>query len=317
MNKRKPAVFISHAGPDYKFAEELKDALSKVGIDAHLDQVELRVGDNIIRWMNDAASESDYMIVLLSPNSLGRYWVETEWSSALMKEADLRRTFVLPAILPGVKDGDIPFLLRAKAYIDFRVDVEGGLMKLINRIKQDMQVARDLARLPSPAPHEAQEQVLSKTEKDDELIEVIVHSNRFGRNFRFIVPSTATPSYIISLLRSTFNLKWNNIDEDLLVELSYTYSLRWRGNGLSLHTPLCELGIPNGTRLELWIQVTLTDLLEGKKVSREEIHFCLSQFNIERDLDKTTQRLLMLKDRSFTSAQIAQIAKKYFSHVDS
>jgi len=283
MNKRKPAVFISHAGPDYKFAEELKDALSKVEIDAHLDQVELHVGDNIIRWMNDAASESDYMIVLLSPNSLGRYWVETEWSSALMKEADLRRTFVLPAILPGIKDGDIPFLLRAKAYIDFRVDVERGIMKLINRIKQDMQVARDLARLPSPAPHEAQEQVLSKTEKDDELIEVIVHSNRFGRNFRFIVPSTATPSYIISLLRSTFNLKWNNIDEDLLVELSYTYSLKWRGNELSLHTPLCELGIPNSTRLELGIQVTLTDLLERKKVSREEIRYYLSHLNIERD----------------------------------
>jgi len=317
MGKKKPVVFISHAGQDSEFAEKLREILSKVGINSHLDQVELKVGDNIIRWMNNAAGESDYMIVLLSPNYLGRYWVEIELSSALMKEADLRRTFVLPAILPGVKDEDIPFLLRAKAYIDFRKDIEAGVMKLVNRIKQDEQVARDLGKLPCPAPHEAQEQVLSGIEKDDELIEVIVHSNRFARNFRFVVPKSATPSYILSLLRSTFNLKWNNIDEDLLVELSYTYSLRYQGNELPLDTPLHELGIPNGARLELWIQVTLTDLLENKEISRETVFYCLTKFQIERDLEKTTQYLLQFKDRTFTPARIAQIAKKYFSHVDS
>jgi hypothetical protein len=250
MDKKRPSVFISHAGPDSKFAEELQKALSTVGINAHLDQVELKVGDNIIRWMNEAAGESDYMIVLISPNSLGRYWVEIEWSSALMREADLRHTFVLPAILPGVKDEDIPFLLRAKAYIDFRTDGEADLLKLINRIKQDEQVARDLGKLPCPSPREGQNQFLSEIGKNHELIEVIVHSNRFGRNFRFIVPMSASPSYILSLLRSTFNLKWSNIDEDLLVELSYTYSLRYQGEGLPLHTSLHESGILNGARLE-------------------------------------------------------------------
>ncbi len=118
------------------------------------------------------------------------------------------------------------------------------------------------------------------------------------------------------MLRSALKLKWNNIDEDLLVELSYTYSLQWNGKALSLNSTLEELGIPNGASLELWIQVTLIDLLEGKEVSKETIYLCLMRYHIQLDLDKTMQYLLKF-DRTFTSTRIAQIAKKYFSHIDS
>ena len=86
-------VFISHAGPDADFARWVADGLQNVGIEACLDQLEIKAGDNIVTWMSGGIGESDYLLLLLSPKSLDRYWVEMEWSSALMKEAHLRRTF--------------------------------------------------------------------------------------------------------------------------------------------------------------------------------------------------------------------------------
>jgi hypothetical protein len=156
MNKRDsqhPTVFVSHAVPDSEFAKGIADSLNRGGIKAHLDQVEIKVGDNIITWMNNAAGESDYLLVLLSPSSVGRYWVEIEWSNALMKEADLRCSFVIPAVLPGLDDSEIPFLLRFRSYLDFRKDTEKAFLQLVSRLKEDELVHRDLGCFSMPCPH--------------------------------------------------------------------------------------------------------------------------------------------------------------------
>nr|MBC8521176.1 toll/interleukin-1 receptor domain-containing protein [Methanomicrobia archaeon] len=265
MAKTIPTVFISHASPDKSEALKLHDALKSVGINAHLDQVELEYGDNIITWINNSVQESDYLLILVSANSVGRYWVETEWSAALMKEADLRRTFVIPVLLPGVSDSQIPILLRAKLFVDFRTNTEAPLLQLVNRIKQDEQIARDRGQLPTPAPLTAQQGIFNSFSDSDEWIEVIVFSSRFGRKFRFTVPKKATPSYLLAMLRDSLNLKWSNIDENIFVELSYTYAIGFNGDHLSLDTPLSEAGVTNGSILELWIRVTLTDLLEDSQ----------------------------------------------------
>jgi hypothetical protein len=348
MSDRAPSVFISHAGPDSDHALQLHRALCAVGVEARLDQIELHLGDNFIRWMNEAASESDYLLVLVSPNSLGRYWVETEWSAALAREADLRRTFVIPVVLPGVEDKAIPFLLRAKIYLDLRKDEEASLLTLINMLKHDQQIARDRGRCPSPAPLTAQEEVYDDFRDCSEWLRVIVYSNRFSRTFKFMFPAEATPSYILGLLRSKLNLKWSNIDTDLMVELSYTYAIGFRGKNLPLDTPIRESGVTNDSMLELWIRVTLTDLLEkqgkGQKVGlaldgpgktslmRACYFVAVRTINSDVLLDKIgadsskkdeaikreTDRImkLLMLNRDFTPAQIAMIAERYFAHVD-
>lgn len=342
MPNQTPTVFISHAGLDTDCALELQKALCTVGINAHLDQVELRLGDNVIKWMNDAASESDYMLVLVSQNSIGRYWVETEWSAALAREADLRRTFVIPVILPGVDDKSIPFLLRAKIYLDMRNDREAAVIQLINQLKQDQQIARDRGRFPSPAPMEAQEDVIHDFRENQDWLKVIVCSNRFARTFRFDLPANVTPTYILALLQSKLNLKWNNIDSDLMVELSYTYSIVFNGKRLPLDTPIRESGVENGSKLELWIQVTLTDLLEKQtknqnasivlqeatmtesKIARYLTHALIirnrfaEETKHEAAVEAGAERImkLLMVNRDFTGAQIALIAERYFAHVD-
>jgi hypothetical protein len=306
-----PTIFISHAGPDSDFARWIAESLGKVGIKAHLDQVEIKVGDNIVTWMNDAAEESDYLLLLLSPLSVDRYWVKVEWSNALMKEAALRRTFVIPAILPGLDDSKIPFLLSSKLYLDFREDTEKALLQLISRLKEDELVHRDLGSYPSPAPISMVKQVEKAFPDAQNTIEVIIHSNRFGRNFRLQVPANATPSYIMGMLRDVLHLKFSNIDEVVGVELSYTYYLKHNGEAITLNTPLEKAGVQNGDRLEFWIHVTLRDLIEDKEIG-EKVFFHLYKIG----LDQITDDIRRARKRAFSSAEIAHIASKFFAHVD-
>jgi len=129
-----PTVFISHSGHDFSFAQKLVRDLARYGIRSHLDKTELRVGDRFVKWMSDAARTCDYMVALLTPDSSG-YWFEVEWTAALAREKYLKRVFLIPALLFGTKEEDIPPLLASKIYIDFRKDYSAGLRDLVQRIK--------------------------------------------------------------------------------------------------------------------------------------------------------------------------------------
>jgi len=308
---RAVAVFISHAGPDSDFARWLAEGLGQVGITARLDQAEIRAGDNIVTWMNDAIGESDYLLVLLSPQTRDRYWVRMEWSSALMKEAHLRRAFVIPVLLPGLQESDIPDLLRAKAFLDFRADVDAAFLQLVSRLKDDELAQRELGRLPTPAPRNVVAHIEAHLPFDSTAIDVIVHSNRFGRSFRLRVPPTATPSYLMGMLRETLNLKFSNVDHDLGVELSYTYTLRHDGQALPLNQTLADSGVKDGDRLALWIRVTLRDLVEDKALG-DQVFFHMYQAH----LSAMTDELRRARKRAFSSSEIARIASQFFDHVD-
>jgi hypothetical protein len=174
-------------------------------------------------------------------------------------------------------------------------------------------------------------------------IEIIVYSNRFARSFRFKIPESATPSYLLGLLREELNLKWNSVDTDLLVELNYTYAIAWNGKHLPLNTSVVESGVSNGDSLELWVRVTLKDMLEENRAKASDSswltgagkeHFLArrlftvafeanprllldsSAFEKAIDTELSKAMKLIAENRKFSSSQIALIADKYFSHVD-
>jgi hypothetical protein len=309
--KRSPVVFISHAGPDSAFAIWLSEGLAKVGIASRLDQTEIKAGDNIVIWMSTAVAESDYLLALLSPVSTKRYWVELEWSSALMKEAELRRTFVIPAVLPGLADPDIPTILKPRKYIDFRQGNEAPFLEVVARLKDDELAARDLGRLPDPAPSTMVDEIAGAFPDAAETLEVLIHSNRFGRSFRVRIPADAKPNYLLGMLRSTLKLKFSNVDEDMGVELSYTYYLRHDGQAIPLDTSLADAGVKDGDRLELWVRARLRDLIEDKDLG-EQVFRHLYHARIDQLGDGVRQA----RKRAFSSAEIGRIASKFFSHVD-
>ena len=67
----------------------------------------------------------------------------------------------------------------------------------------------------------------------------------------------------------------------------------------------------DGDRLELWIRVTLRDLVEDKDIGEKVF---LGLYNA--DIDTMTERLRQARERAFSSPEIARIASRFFEHVD-
>ena len=75
-----PQVFISYASEDAFFAEFLKKNLLEKKIDVWLDQVELKAGEEWRDKIDQGISESDALIVVLTPESCESAYVTYEWA---------------------------------------------------------------------------------------------------------------------------------------------------------------------------------------------------------------------------------------------
>ncbi|MDR0930321.1 MAG: toll/interleukin-1 receptor domain-containing protein [Clostridiales bacterium] len=131
-NKKGLKIFISHATKDKPFAESLFVQLAEDGHDPWIDS-EICGGQSIPDEISKALDASDYILVILSPNSIESNWVKTEWQSMFWREIGENRIKVIPILL---KDCEIPHLLKNKKYIDFREDFEAGMHGLTKAIQQ-------------------------------------------------------------------------------------------------------------------------------------------------------------------------------------
>ncbi|MBI1816574.1 MAG: toll/interleukin-1 receptor domain-containing protein [Deltaproteobacteria bacterium] len=308
---RQPQVFISYARPDETQARSLVEALTKLGINVRFDQSEIRYGDNAILWMNNALAESDYLLLLLSGATAGRYWVETEWAAGLAKDAELRRTFLIPVVLPDTDDTDIPALLKAKRYVDLRRDAEKELLRLVAQIKSDAVIARDLGSYPIPAPAALADRCEAQLTPGAEMITVFVHSNRFARVMRLRVPQSAGAGFVLTAVREELGLPFSMIDDKLQLELSYEYYLRFRGQRLTTQT-LAEQDVRDGARLELWIRLVWRDLVANRTLSKNTVAF-LTTMRVATRLDPGAR---LGATGRLAEGELADRASPSFDHVD-
>ncbi|MGZ9164493.1 MAG: TIR domain-containing protein [Anaerolineales bacterium] len=106
-----PRIFISYSRKDIAFVRELAGDLEKAGYDVWWDLTDLRGGDDWPRVIPAAIESSQYVIVVLSPNSVISDWVEKEYTQAL----GLRKK-IIPIML---KPGSVPFALNTINYVSF------------------------------------------------------------------------------------------------------------------------------------------------------------------------------------------------------
>ena len=83
------SIFISHGGPDLKFAERLCDALTAAGFHAFLFSRHAQPGKKLHHLMRDEISARDRVVLVCSEASLNRLGVRNEIEEALAKEARL------------------------------------------------------------------------------------------------------------------------------------------------------------------------------------------------------------------------------------
>jgi len=106
-----PQIFISYSRKDIAFVRELAGDLEKAGYDVWWDLTDLRGGDDWPRVIPAAIESSQYVIVVLSPNSIVSDWVAKEYTQAL----DLRKK-IIPIML---KPSRVPFALNTINYVNF------------------------------------------------------------------------------------------------------------------------------------------------------------------------------------------------------
>ena len=130
----KPRIFLSHSSQDKPFVRRLVKDLEAEELNVWLDEQELGVGDSIVRKIADALKKADYLIIVLSPESVRSKWVKAELNSALMEDFSNKGIAVLPVL---IEDCEIPFLLRDRVYADFRTDYDLGLNSLLKVFQQE------------------------------------------------------------------------------------------------------------------------------------------------------------------------------------
>jgi hypothetical protein len=124
-------IFISHSSKDKEFAGRLAFDLKELGHNPWLDEWEIKVGECIATKIEENLSNSDYVVLVLTPQSVASGWVDREWKTAYWTEIEQRRILVLPVLL---EDCEIPTLLKTKKYADFRKNYAIGLAQLVQPI---------------------------------------------------------------------------------------------------------------------------------------------------------------------------------------
>jgi TIR domain-containing protein len=104
-------LFISYSRRDIDFARKLAADLEKAGYDVWWDISDLRGGDDWVRVIPAAIAASQYILVVLSPNSAESEWVEKEYTQAL----SLRKK-IIPILLTATS---VPFALNTINYVNF------------------------------------------------------------------------------------------------------------------------------------------------------------------------------------------------------
>jgi hypothetical protein len=129
--KKRPKFFLSHSSVDKPFVSRLANDLQGKRVPVWFDRWELKVGDSLTQKIEDGISESSWLAVVLSRNSVKSAWVRKELAAAQALELHNRNVFVLPLL---VEDCEIPIFLLDKLYADFRTSYEQGFDSLVRRV---------------------------------------------------------------------------------------------------------------------------------------------------------------------------------------
>jgi hypothetical protein len=124
-------IFISYSHADKEKVDHLAAHMVKRNAQVWVDTWELNVGDSLIHRVQEAITESDALLVVLSKASVQSEWCKKELNSGLFRELDEKRIVILPVLL---EDCEIPLFLREKLYADIRADFDTGLNSIMNAV---------------------------------------------------------------------------------------------------------------------------------------------------------------------------------------
>jgi hypothetical protein len=126
-----PTAFLCHAPEDKPVVGSLALELTAAGIRTFYDEWELRSGDSLRRKIEAGIESCTHFIVILSPISLTKEWVNTELDAGLVKRIE-RGCRLIPLRL-GLQVRQIPWLLRG-TFSPSLDDYDVGVKEIISDI---------------------------------------------------------------------------------------------------------------------------------------------------------------------------------------
>ena len=153
------SVFISHSSQDKQFVRQLASDLTAAGIRVWIDEAEIRIGDSLVAKISEAIDQADYVIAILSRNSVQSQWMQREIQMALTQEIDEKTKVLLPAVIDNV---EIPAFLQDKLYLDLSSadKYAAGVRELVAAIESPRPAdrrPRDVIDVPDLAKEVAKE----------------------------------------------------------------------------------------------------------------------------------------------------------------
>jgi hypothetical protein len=112
------SVFLSHSSKDKAFVRRLSEELAGYRVKIWLDERELQVGDPLSSSLRRGVATSKYVVVVVSPNSVGSPWVREE----ILMAKDASRTGharLVPILLGDVPRDDLERLIGDRLFADF------------------------------------------------------------------------------------------------------------------------------------------------------------------------------------------------------
>ena len=132
MINKPPKIFLSHSRKDKKFVSDLAERLMLDGFNVWYDDWEIKIGESIVQNISEGISTSDFLIIVLSSNSVESKWVKEELNSATVTNIEKNGVFILPILIENCR---IPQLLKDKKYANFSEGTEGGYKTLIDALR--------------------------------------------------------------------------------------------------------------------------------------------------------------------------------------
>lgn len=129
--KLAPKAFLSFAWENHALAERIATSLQQNGIETWWAEWEIRAGDSLRQKIDDGLKQCTHFIVLLTPESIGKPWVNQEMDAGLVRKIENESRFI--AVRNGLPASSLPPLLSGMLSPTLD-DFESGMLQLVHDI---------------------------------------------------------------------------------------------------------------------------------------------------------------------------------------
>ncbi|WP_201008603.1 toll/interleukin-1 receptor domain-containing protein [Paenibacillus glycanilyticus] len=107
-------VFISYSQRDIELARTIKESLEHIGNNVYLSNDDMIMGSNVVNEIVNQIKDSDFVLPLLTENSINSEWVMYEMSTAIGYYQERSKPKVIPIIFDNVS---VPESIKSYLYI--------------------------------------------------------------------------------------------------------------------------------------------------------------------------------------------------------